>query len=658
MCDKRTGYAISAIVSVAASLAILCLSLLSPPGSLFYFMSPESIGIYGNVLIYLLVGGVFLLSFILMSVAVKRGIFPNLNTSSRTRNLMVIGLFVITVIVVCLLFSTTHMDWYITYSVSLFEAAVIITILTLISIIILYREKGETNRNWILYTIYAVVAIILGITVVTPDVFWEGSLVFGIHPFGSAQNAHHASAYIDSIYNVLHGVPFTGGITDQYGNYALFFYPFLKIFGENVMTISIIMGVLMVLTMLCLAGAVHITVKSNYLKALIVLAGGLCLASTTAGLIYWQSIPHRMFFPSVMILAVALYSRKDVLTKKEYAIGSLISTLAILWNFESGIATAAAWFMFLFIKYYQNNDFNIRNFAKNMVMMAGALAVYILVPFLIVNLYNYLVTGLDPGSLLTMSEFIGAMLDVKYITELNYRWKMISTTEFMMFTFLLCIAWALLNTRILSKGREPSTPSMVAASISIIGLVMLTKIINNAAGFPVEVWFLAAMAIGILASQMTWELKNIREWKKFDLYSLIKVQVCSLALIGLVMMGTHAVDLGENLNPQSSLNNSDFISFTEEIREHVPRDTLAYGDGTTAIYMQIGWDKQQYSFYLPGDELRELLSNNDRFLINIQDTLAGGLYHRDNLQFVPPTHHLVKEFIYNGVQFAYFERTA
>ena len=38
-----------------------------------------------------------------------------------------------------------------------------------------------------------------------------------------AGNLHHTSAYLDSIYNVMRGMPFCGNLTEQYGHYGLFF---------------------------------------------------------------------------------------------------------------------------------------------------------------------------------------------------------------------------------------------------------------------------------------------------------------------------------------------------------------------------------------------------------------------------------------------------
>ena len=654
MCNKRTGYAISGIVSATIFFALLCSILLSTPGSLLYHINPQNIGIYGNIMIYLLTGGVFVLLFVLMSLAVKHDVFPVLNISLRAKYCVIIGCLIAVVAITNTLYKVLNCKFYRVQAFSPFELFIIAIIIVTASFVILYYEKEKFNKKWILYAIYAGIAIILGISVFTPNIFYEGGATLGRHYVDSAWNVHHASAYIDSIYNILHGQPYAGDQTDQYGHYGLFFYLPLKIFGESTLTISIILGILMALSSLCLMGAIHISVKSNYLKALTAIAGGLCLAASTANYIYWQVLPHRIIFPCLMIFVVALYAKKSILTKKEYMIGSLISILAILWNFESGIATAAAWFMFIMVKYYQDNDFNFKGFIKNLSIMVAALAVYILIPYLIVNMYNCIATG-GFGSLLSVKGFIGVMLDSEYFVYLNSKWVLGYTpTEFMMFLFLACIVWALVSTSILSAKGKQSIPAIVAASTSIAGLALLTKCVNNTGGSPVEVWMFATMSLGILVSQMIWELKNIKEWKKFDLYNLVKIPACSLALIGLVMVGMHGADLDKNVGSMLNSNYDDFISFTEKIEgSGVPKDTLAVGEGTAAIYMELGWDKQYYKFYSTDDELRELFSTNDSFFI-----LLGGIGLKNHSKFVDlDEYHLVGEpFSYNGLNYGYYER--
>ena len=655
VCDRRTGYAVAGIFSVLVTLVFLCTALLSSPGSLFYLINPENIGVHGNVVIYLAAGGVFISSFVSISLVVKKDMFPDLNISLRLKYCLIAGFSIASAVTVYLLYAALYQGYYRVHTFSPPVLAIILVLVSMAAFAALYHEKGKFNKKWILYTIYACVAVVLGLTVTTPNIFYEGGgLAFGTHSIDSMFNVHHASSYIDSIYSTLKGQPYTGDYTDQYGHYGLFFYVPLKLFGGSMLTISIIMGVLMALSALFLMGAVHISLRSNYLKAFVAIAGGLCLAANTAAYIYWQVLPHRMIFPCAMIFLVALYSKKDALTKKEYAVGSLISILAVLWNFESGIAVAAAWFMFIIIRYYQDNDFNVRSFAKTLSVMAGALALYIFIPYLIVNAYNYLVTGLDPGSFLSMREFIGSTLDPYYMSYLNYRWTLgAMQIEFLMLLFLGCIAWALVSTSILSPNGKRSTPAIVAASISIAGLVLLTKSVNNTLNVPVGIWLFAAAALGILASQMIWELKNIKQWKKFDLCSLVKIPVCSLALIGLVMMGTHAADIGKTVSPLLSPDYGGFVSFTKEVEEYVPRDTLAVGEGTTAIYMELGWDKRYYKFYSTDDELRELFSTNDSFFILTEETELS----KDHSKFVDlGEYHLVREFSYRGIHYGYYEK--
>ncbi|MDR2866999.1 MAG: hypothetical protein LBV13_06350 [Methanomassiliicoccaceae archaeon] len=524
---------------------------------------------------------------------------------------------------------------------SLIDLAIAL-IVTAASFVLIYFEKEKINKEWLLFIVYVVAAIIMGLKVATPNML------------SNAYNLHHASAVVDSIYNVLHGVQFSGDQTDQYGHYSLFFYLPLKLFGESMLTLSAIMGAIYAASFFCLCGAIHITLRSNYMKVLTAIAAALFVTTLTANSIYWQNLPLRAVFPFIMIFVVAFYAkRKDPLTKKEYAIGSIISILAILWNFESGVAVSAAWFMYLIINYYQKNDFNAKSLIKNMSIIVAAMIFYILVPFITVNLYNWLVTGFDTNSLLSIKEFVGSMTDSEYFGRLNTKWIWYTQTNitsiFMMFLFLGCIAWALRSTSMLSKKGSPSALPILAATVSITGLVLLTQCINRAVSVPGHVWIYAAVALGIIASGMVSEIRSIKGWKKFELYGLLKVSICSLALIGLALMGTAGMDLKDSFEDKhatGAYDNRAFVSFAEKVGAKVPKDTLAVGEGTSAIYLELGWDKHYYKFYSTEVELKDCFSSNDSFFI--KKSLST---HVDTIKY-----GLAWDIVYKGTTYEYYVR--
>lgn len=625
------------ITATMTSLLLLSSTLLSEPGNFFYVLNPESLGTFGNIIVYLLTGFVFFIIFMTISLIVKHDKLPEIE-------LPILGKYGILIVItalsigIFLAYGLLGEVWIFSRS----ELMMIGLVISGLSVVILHYENEKPNSNWLFFIISLSISILWGLVVATPNTFGSASIT-------SLYNVHHSSAYMDSIYSVMYSQPYLGDITDQYGHYALFFYVPLKIFWGSALTISILLGILSAVSFLCLMGAVHVSIKSNYLKSIIALAGGIAVAMLASLNIYWQTFPHRLFFPAVMILFIALVSKRK-LSKRDFLIGSIISILSILWNFESGIASVAAWSFFIVLNHHQYNDFEIKEFVKIILKILVALSVYLLIPFIIVNLYNLSVTGLDPTYILSFKMFLGLISDTSYIDTLQTKleWGN-SPYMYTMFLFLGCIALALRDTSILSEAKPTSNTYIVAASVSVIGLALLTMWINRTVSTPSGVYIFIAIASGLITYGMIAEVKKLKNWKTFKVYELLKVSICSLTLIGLVLMGATSANIGETIDDRYSsgcYDYSDFVYFTDEVEASVPKDTLAIGQGTTAIYMELGWDKGYYLFGQEDDALESILSESDSFFVE------SNLF-----DYIDPVAYTVEdEFVYKGLFYRYYVR--
>lgn len=633
--DERMCYLMAGIIAMAISLSLLRSILLSNSGDFFYILNPESLGTFGNIAVYLLTGLVFFISFFVIFLADKHNIFPKIK-------LPILGKYGILIVATALSIGI-FLAYELLNDVWIFSSLQLMAIslgISGLSIVVLHYENEKPNSKWLFFIIVLFVSLLWGFVVATPNTFASASI-------SSTYNVHHSSAYIDSIYSVMYGQPYLGGITDQYGHYALFFYTPLKIIGGSALTVSILLGILSAVSFLCIMGAVHVSIKSNYLKSIIALAGGVAVTMQASLNIYWQTFPHRLFFPSMMILFIALVSKKK-LSKRDFLIGSTISILSILWNFESGIALIAAWLFFIVVNYHQYNDFKLKEFMKLFLKILVILSIYLLIPFIIVNLYNLLVTGLDFTYILSFKMFLGSMSDTSYIDILQTKLKWENLSYFYaMFLFLGCIVLALRDTSIISKAKQTPNTYIVAATASIIGLALLTMWMNRTVSTPSGVYIFIAVASGLVAYGMITEIKKLKKWKTFEAYELLKVSMCSLALIGLVLMGTTAMNIGETLDDRYSsgcYDYDDFVHFTKEIEANVPKDTLAIGQGTAAIYMELGWDKGYYLFGEEDDALDSILSESDSFFIESQ------LFN----QIDSTAYNVEKEFVYKGQSYRYY----
>lgn len=99
----------------------------------------------------------------------------------------------------------------------------------------------------------------------------------------------------------------------------------------------------------------------------------------------------------------------------QYVTGCIVIALALLWNFESGIVCAAAWFVYSIIFLLQKGKMTKKKF-----LFCGIfLLVDVVVPFLLalgsVNLYNWIVAGSE-AKFLGLRDFVGMVVDDGYIS--------------------------------------------------------------------------------------------------------------------------------------------------------------------------------------------------------------------------------------------------
>ena len=164
---------------------------------------------------------------------------------------------------------------------------------------------------------------------------------FEHYSFGRSYNVYHSSAYIDSILNTYYGVPFTGLESELYGHYSIIMWPFMKIFGMNTNTIGIMLGLLTAAAFILLCACIMMSADSFILKVFGI--GGLGIYGVTAYSIYWQSFPHRMIFPALLIFVLTFAAKKNKFGPKLFFIGLIIPTLALIWNTESGAVVIVSW---------------------------------------------------------------------------------------------------------------------------------------------------------------------------------------------------------------------------------------------------------------------------------------------------------------------------
>lgn len=492
--------------------------------------------------------------------------------------------------------------------------------------------KSEGNRSVLFLILFF--GVIWGIGVSTVNTFRYA-------PAGAFYDLHHSSAYIDTIYNVYRHLPFEGGITDQYGHYALFFYLPLKIFGCSTVVIALFLGVVSALTYMLVMGSFCMTVKSNVLRVLVIIIAGVAGINPALEHIYWQCYPHRLFFPAVTVFLITWLTKRG-LKRWEHVLGSAVMALAVLWNFESGIICCGAWLVFNILYLFQREQFSLKLVGLSILSVVTDVVIPVLVAFGIVNIYNLAVGG-SVEAFLGIREFLGMLVNSNYIHEL--RTELAWGNEIYvhkMLVFALCFCWGILRNSVFGiKGDEVKANCVVA--VSIMGLGLLTYYMNRtlAGSKLVELFFM--VCLGFLFSGVAEIAK--RKWRldKMSIYSVIK-GICGVyACFMLIGYGMYNITIYSNIQGKCQAQfyeYSYFQNFVREIEKTVPKDTWAKGEGTSAIYMELGWDKQTYEF---NEVTTEAIEQQEAIFVESK-------YY----EAIPEDFELISEFPYNDLSFGYY----
>ena len=201
------------------------------------------------------------------------------------------------------------------------------------------REGWDVSRR-VLYLSTAAILVLNFVTVLVMNVF-SGSI-------------HHGVAYLESIYNVFYGIPYTHTTVGIYGFYGLFLAPILHIFGGSNFALLLTMALLQTLVVALCIHCVWSLAEENYIRIVAVL---LCCISTLSMRVnnYWQLQPHRVLWPLLLTVYVLRLVKKNRWNAWSVLWGYSICTAAVVWNVESGFFCGVAFAAACVVHDWQHN---------------------------------------------------------------------------------------------------------------------------------------------------------------------------------------------------------------------------------------------------------------------------------------------------------------
>ena len=209
-----------------------------------------------------------------------------------------------------------------------------------------------------------------------------------IHVFSIYTNDPHFDAVFYSMVQVFKGVPLAmDGFTNTYGLYPYFVNPIFKIIGLSVLKCSIVFCVLIAASFLLILFFLKNTVN-NKLLVLLGFTSVVFLPNLSKQLfdlkLYGQTMPYyaylpiRYLFPCLLLFVSSLYVKNK--SKYLYIISSVICSLALLWNFETGLVTTLSWMLLNFYSEFEQNNVYIvfKNILWHIIKISSVVIITVL----------------------------------------------------------------------------------------------------------------------------------------------------------------------------------------------------------------------------------------------------------------------------------------
>ncbi len=189
---------------------------------------------------------------------------------------------------------------------------------------------------------------------------------------------HHVDAYYYPIMKIINGL--TPGIdfNSIYGYYSYFYAIIISSIGKGniIYTFSIVNSILVFFVFLGLLYVANKLIKNKIILFLsyFTIVYVLVIQSIIGEQSYYlQYMPHRVIFPVLILVYIAIYKKHQ--SKTSYAIGGyIIGSLALFWNFETGLVVLLLWILVLLYEIiYFNSLKRKETWIKILKILIGAL---------------------------------------------------------------------------------------------------------------------------------------------------------------------------------------------------------------------------------------------------------------------------------------------
>lgn len=396
----------------------------------------------------------------------------------------------------------------------------------------------------------------------------------------------HGSAVFNSVYNVMHGIPYEETSNSVYGNYALLLALPMKILGNG--EYFDLSRIMCLLTMICIAlgiYVIHNLIQRKDIRILCVTALLWVYIFRKAN--YWQLYPMRILCPMLLLAWMVFLNKRENTAKKGYkyvlrGMTYLILTLSIVWNKESGVVCLIGYLVFSFSKGLSVNLTKAGHKIWGTVLECFIMLTTIAAAFIIVGVYNFAAAG----KWITWQEFFFPLFTKKYVVDELMLSLQKGIWPWMAVAFLFLGVVCRLGIRVLRR-EEIEPEEYIYAAAGVIGLGLMTYFINRATYLNLTIcYYEAVICIGGVACFMERSDYGV-------IISRFMKSMCAMVLVALVAGET--LHLGASLYNDRGTSRQQILALRDQVREDAEENTYAFGINIPELYSLLGWETRSYT---------------------------------------------------------------
>jgi len=438
-------------------------------------------------------------------------------------------------------------------------------------------------------------------------------------------NYVHFNSVLYSIAQVQQGKALLADFTTQYGLYAHFLYPFFKLINVNVISFSMTMSAITLASFSLIFFGLRKIISNNLVVFFTFLAiiyfGYFYYLFNGDFDFYYQYKSIRMIFPAIILFSVFTY----ILNPKKilYLLIIFISSLSILWNFDSGIICFLSFY--IYILYERLPGSNLRSFAKEFIKHTIISVTILSFTFFLFSIIIYLQSNSLPNwSLFLKFSILFGMTGFSSLPmPIFHTWNLV----FLVYLYGIYVG---LNSILLNKK---IILDRVAFFVAIFGFGIASYYLNRSHDFNfLQTLYPSIILLGIFLSKI---LDRSNRDNLFKIKNFLMVIIISFILVTIFFQMLQPIKIINTLTPRipDIINNkltdqsvSDGVALINSNSK--PNDQVVIISNQDSVaFLET---KTSSAFSLPGssemvvksdwDIFNNSLLNNNSFKVYLSDT--------------------------------------